>query len=43
VSEGAFRDIYRTWDQVVDDVFEEYQRLIANHEKKNLLQELINE
>jgi len=43
VSEGAFRDIYRTWDQVVDDVFEEYQRLIANHEKKNLLQELIKD
>ena len=40
VSEGAFRDIYRTWDQVVDDVYEEYQRLIANHEKKSLLNTL---
>ena len=37
VSEGAFRDIYRTWDQVVDDVYEEYKRLIATHEKKKLL------
>ena len=36
VSEGAFRDIYRTWDQVVDDVYEEYGRLIANHEKKTI-------
>ena len=39
VSEGAFRDIYRTWDQVVDDVYEEYKRLIANHEKKTLIKE----
>ena len=37
VSEGAFRDIYRTWDQVVDDVYEEYKRLIATHEKKKLI------
>lgn len=37
VSEGAFRDIYRTWDQVVDEVFEDYRRLIANHEKKTII------
>jgi len=37
VSEGAFRDIYRTWDQVVDDVFEEYGRLISTHEKKSII------
>ena len=40
VSEGAYRDIYRTWDQIVDDVYEEYKRLIANHEKKSLLNTL---
>lgn len=37
VSEGAFRDIYRTWDQVVDEVFEDYRRLIANHEKRTII------
>ena len=40
VSEGAFRDIYRTWDQVVDDVFEEYKRLIATHEKKSIIDKI---
>ena len=40
VSEGAFRDIYRTWDQVVEDVYQEYKRLIANHEKKSILDTL---
>lgn len=40
VSKGAFRDIYRTWDQVVDDVYEEYRRLIDNHEKKTIIDKL---
>ena len=42
VSQGAFRDIYRTWDQVVDDVFEEYKRLIATHEKKTIIDKVEN-
>ena len=42
VSQGAFRDIYRTWDQVVDEVFEDYQRLIGTHEKKTIIDRIDN-
>ena len=31
VGEGAFRDLYRTWDNLVDNVYENYQRIIENH------------
>ena len=31
VGQGAFRDLYRTWDNLVDDVYENYIRIIENH------------
>lgn len=31
VGEGAFRDLYRTWDNLVDNVYENYLRIIENH------------
>lgn len=31
VGEVAFRDLYRTWDNHVDDVYENYLRIIENH------------
>lgn len=37
VSQGACRDIYRSWDQVVDDVYAEYCRLIATQVKRSIL------
>ena len=30
VGEGAFRDLYRTWDNHVDNVFENYKRIIES-------------
>lgn len=35
VGEGAFRDLYRTWDAIVDDVYANYQRIIENHNRTN--------
>ena len=29
--QGAFRDLYRTWDNLIDDVYENYIRIIENH------------
>ena len=31
VGQGAFRDLYHTWDNLVDDVYENYIRIIENH------------
>lgn len=31
VGEGAKRDLYRTWDNHIDDVYENYQKIIDNH------------
>ena len=31
VGQGAFRDLYNTWDSLVDDVYANYQRIIDNH------------
>ena len=31
VGEGAFRDLYRTWDNLVDNVYENYLSIIENH------------
>ena len=31
VGRGAFRDLYHTWDNLVDDVYENYIRIIENH------------
>lgn len=33
VGEGAFRDLYSTWDNLVDDVYEKYLDIIKNHRK----------
>jgi len=35
VSEGAFRDLYRTWDEAVAIVFADYHRLVREHEAGN--------
>jgi len=35
VSEGAFRDLYRTWDEAVAAVYEDYLRLIREHRAGN--------
>ena len=35
VGEGAFRDLYHTWDSIVDDVYDNYRRIIENHNSKN--------
>lgn len=31
VGEGARRNLYRTWDNLVDDVYENYLKIIENH------------
>lgn len=31
VGEGAYRDLYRTWDNLVDNVYENYLKIIENH------------
>ena len=31
VGAGAFRDLYRTWDNLVDEVYENYKIVIENH------------
>jgi glycosyltransferase involved in cell wall biosynthesis len=31
VGEGAFRDLYNTWDDLVEDVYEKYLKVIENH------------
>ena len=31
VGEGAFRDLYNTWDELVEDVYEKYLKVIENH------------
>ena len=33
VGEGAFRDLYNTWDDLVDDVYERYLEIIKSHRK----------
>lgn len=38
VSEGAFRDLYKAWDDAVAAAFNDYQRLIRQHMSKNTTQ-----
>jgi glycosyltransferase involved in cell wall biosynthesis len=31
ISEGAYRDLYKTWDQIVEEVVEDYKAIIENN------------
>lgn len=37
VAEGARRDIYRTWDEVVDTAYDEYCRLVETYKKPSII------
>lgn len=34
VSQNAFRDLYKSWDEIVDSMYQKYLKIIKNHQNK---------